>query len=213
MKTGLMIGIILLFNLIPCASIALENTNLKEFARHQIIPFPPDNPYTLGKAAFVSGEALFDRWVNGDKNLMRESAKNGFQIFTGKGQCVQCDSGWNFTDGKFYDIDLFDKDEGFGALTGLEISRQSAHQSELARSSIQSVVEEISIISGMGTQKATSASNQSGSMIDLNNRVQNISELADKTHRGYDDILKIVAELDLVSFTLQNRTSKLLGTR
>ena len=124
---------------------------------------------------------------------MSESANNGFQIFTGKGQCVQCHSGWNFTDGKFYDIGLFDKDEGFGALTGIEICCQSANQSELARSSIQSVVEEISIISGMRAQIATSESNHSGSMSDLNSRVQNISKLADKTHRGCDDILKIVA--------------------
>ena len=55
MKTGLMIGIISLSNLIPCASIALENTNLKEFERPQITPFPSDYPYTLGEVFFKDG--------------------------------------------------------------------------------------------------------------------------------------------------------------
>jgi cytochrome c peroxidase len=52
----------------------------------------------------VSGVAPFDRWVDGIDDAIDESAKRGFAIFTGKAGCAECHSGWNFTDGSFYDI-------------------------------------------------------------------------------------------------------------
>lgn len=52
----------------------------------------------------VSGEAPFDRWVKGDENAISASAKRGFDLFNGKAQCAECHTGWNFTEGAFYDI-------------------------------------------------------------------------------------------------------------
>lgn len=52
----------------------------------------------------VSGEAPFDRWIKGDEGAIDAAAKRGFDLFTGKAQCAECHSGWNFTDGAFYDI-------------------------------------------------------------------------------------------------------------
>lgn len=52
----------------------------------------------------VSGDTPFDRWIAGDETAISESAERGFGLFTGKAQCAQCHSGWNFTDGAFYDI-------------------------------------------------------------------------------------------------------------
>lgn len=52
----------------------------------------------------VSGVAPFDRWVEGAGDAIDESAKRGFSVFTGKAGCAECHSGWNFTDGSFYDI-------------------------------------------------------------------------------------------------------------
>lgn len=52
----------------------------------------------------VSGEAPFDRWINGDDTAIDESAKRGFELFNGKANCSACHSGWAFTDASFHDV-------------------------------------------------------------------------------------------------------------
>lgn len=86
----------------------------------------PDTPEitadTIAKAlatferTVVSGIAPFDRWVAGDDGAVSEAAKRGFAVFTGKGGCVSCHSGWAFTDNAFHDIGLPDPDTGRGAI-------------------------------------------------------------------------------------------------
>ena len=63
----------------------------------------------------VSGEAPFDRWIAGDEAAISDSAKEGFRLFTGKASCVECHSGWNFTDDGFHDIGIVGQDLGRGA--------------------------------------------------------------------------------------------------
>ncbi|MGB0893753.1 MAG: cytochrome-c peroxidase [Parashewanella sp.] len=65
----------------------------------------------------VSGESPFDRWVEGDETAITASAKRGFEIFNGKGKCVDCHSGWNFTDNKYHDIGLHSPDKGRSLIT------------------------------------------------------------------------------------------------
>lgn len=60
----------------------------------------------------VSGWSPFDRWVDGDEMAISDSAKRGFDLFTGKAQCSSCHTGWNFTDNQFHDIGLDTKDIG-----------------------------------------------------------------------------------------------------
>ncbi|MFC3120641.1 cytochrome-c peroxidase [Agaribacter flavus] len=48
---------------------------------------------------------------------MSETAKQGFRLFTGKAKCINCHTGWNFTDQAFHDIGLPGSDLGRGALT------------------------------------------------------------------------------------------------
>ncbi|MFB2603772.1 cytochrome-c peroxidase, partial [Rhizobium phaseoli] len=60
----------------------------------------------------VSNWSPFDRWVDGDENAVSDSAKRGFEVFTGSAGCSACHSGWNFTDNKFHDIGLPDEDMG-----------------------------------------------------------------------------------------------------
>ena len=64
----------------------------------------------------VSGQAPFDRWVAGDEGAISEQAKRGFILFNGKASCVECHSGWRFTDDSFHDIGLSDSDLGRGKL-------------------------------------------------------------------------------------------------
>jgi len=60
----------------------------------------------------VSGYAPFDAWVDGDDQAISDSAKRGFALFTGKGNCSACHTGWNFTDNQFHDIGLDTTDIG-----------------------------------------------------------------------------------------------------
>jgi cytochrome c peroxidase len=67
-------------------------------------------PHNIEKAlatyerSIVSGEAPFDRWVNGDEGAISPAAKRGFVLFTTKAHCAECHSGWAFTDYSFHDI-------------------------------------------------------------------------------------------------------------
>jgi len=60
----------------------------------------------------VSGWSPFDRWVDGDETAVSDSAKRGFELFTGPAMCSSCHSGWNFTDNQFHDIGLPGEDIG-----------------------------------------------------------------------------------------------------
>jgi cytochrome c peroxidase len=73
----------------------------------------------------VSGTAPFDRWIAGDEGAISEAAKNGFDVFNGKGNCVACHTGWTFTDNGFHDIGLPDKDVGRGEWVKIESMKQA----------------------------------------------------------------------------------------
>lgn len=69
---------------------------------------------TLAKAiasferTIVSNTSAFDRWVQGDKDALSNSAITGFKVFMDpqKGNCAVCHSGANFTDNGFHNIGL-----------------------------------------------------------------------------------------------------------
>lgn len=52
----------------------------------------------------VSKNSAFDQWANGNEAALSVSQKRGLKIFIGKGNCVRCHSGQNFTDGKFHNL-------------------------------------------------------------------------------------------------------------
>lgn len=54
----------------------------------------------------VPGQSAFDRWRAGDEDAVPGTAKDGFDVFTGKGRCAACHGGWRFTDDGFHDIGL-----------------------------------------------------------------------------------------------------------
>ena len=68
----------------------------------------------------VSGKAPFDRWIEGDEAAISDESKFGFDVFTGKGNCAACHSGWNFTDNGFHDIGLKGQDIGRGEWIKIE---------------------------------------------------------------------------------------------
>lgn len=52
----------------------------------------------------VSKNSAFDQWANGNENAMTVAQKRGLKIFIGKGNCVRCHSGSNFSDGSFHNL-------------------------------------------------------------------------------------------------------------
>src|SRR5262245_13341931 len=67
----------------------------------------------------VSGLTPFDAWVAGDAAAISDSAVQGFIVFSGRGNCVICHSGWNLSDGKFHDIGVATADIGRGAFMAI----------------------------------------------------------------------------------------------
>ena len=89
-------------------------------------PCQPINQRTIAQAiatferTVISGPAPFDRWINGDESAITDQAKRGFDLFNGKAACVQCHSGWNFSDNGFHDIGVESSDRGRGAILPLD---------------------------------------------------------------------------------------------
>jgi cytochrome c peroxidase len=52
----------------------------------------------------ISKDSPFDKYMEGDKTAISESAQRGFDIFLGKAQCAVCHSGFNFSDNGFHNI-------------------------------------------------------------------------------------------------------------
>ncbi len=54
----------------------------------------------------LSGNAPYDRYINGDKKALNASQTRGFNIFFKKAACDSCHLGFNFTDGSFENIGI-----------------------------------------------------------------------------------------------------------
>ena len=117
----------------------LDNA-VDRFSRHesyvrafaQAFPQSPQiTPDTIAKAlaayerTLVSPPTRFDKWVAGDAAALTPSEVNGFAIFAGKGRCINCHTGFAFTDHGFYDIGLPSEDQGRGPIIGLRRGRPS----------------------------------------------------------------------------------------
>lgn len=68
----------------------------------------------------VSGEAPFDRFVNGEDAAISPAARRGFALFNTKARCAVCHAGWNFSDSSFHDIGLVSGDLGRGPVLGID---------------------------------------------------------------------------------------------
>lgn len=54
----------------------------------------------------VRTNSPFDRFVAGDETALSESARRGWKLFAGRGNCRSCHSGPNFSDGEFHNIGI-----------------------------------------------------------------------------------------------------------
>jgi cytochrome c peroxidase len=53
-----------------------------------------------------SGGSAYDRYQAGDDGALPEEAKQGMEIFFGRGRCNACHAGPNLTDGKFHNVGI-----------------------------------------------------------------------------------------------------------
>lgn len=72
----------------------------------------------------VSKNSAFDQWAAGNENAMTASQKRGLKIFIGKGNCIRCHSGANFSDGAFHNLGVpqvggFSGHNDLGRYTGI----------------------------------------------------------------------------------------------
>ncbi len=65
----------------------------------------------IGKAiasfqrTLLSGNSPYDRFSQADEEgALSDDAQNGFRVFLGKGQCLRCHFGFNFTDEQFHNL-------------------------------------------------------------------------------------------------------------
>jgi len=53
-----------------------------------------------------SGGSAYDRYQAGDDGALSEEAKQGMEVFFGRGRCSACHTGPNLTDGKFHNVGI-----------------------------------------------------------------------------------------------------------
>jgi cytochrome c peroxidase len=56
--------------------------------------------------SIMSGNAPYDRYVNGDRTALSAEAQAGLKVFRGKGNCTACHVGPNFTDEKLHNTGI-----------------------------------------------------------------------------------------------------------
>ena len=107
----------------------------------------------------LSGHSRFDRYFNGEREALSEDARQGLEIFHGKGNCAACHIGPNFTDerfhntgvawknGRFMDPGRFlvtgqEKDQGaFKTPTLREIARTAPYMHDGSLKSLEDAIE------------------------------------------------------------------------
>ncbi|MFN8642416.1 MAG: cytochrome c peroxidase [Candidatus Binatia bacterium] len=52
----------------------------------------------------VTGGSAYDRYLGGDKSAMSESQLRGMAVFLGRGRCVTCHVGFNFSDESYHNL-------------------------------------------------------------------------------------------------------------
>ncbi len=59
----------------------------------------------------LSGDSPYDRFINGERQALSAEQQFGLQIFRGKGNCVACHVGPNFTDEQFHNTGVAWRDD------------------------------------------------------------------------------------------------------
>jgi cytochrome c peroxidase len=99
----------------------------------------------------MSGDAPYDRFVNGDRIALSGEQQTGLQLFRGKGNCTACHVGPNFTDERLHNTGvawaegtLTDGGAGQGTFktpTLREVARTAPYMHDGSMASLEDVVD------------------------------------------------------------------------
>lgn len=72
-----------------------------------------------------SSDTPFDRWLQGDVRAITAGARRGFELFTGKAECVRCHTPPNFSDSSFHNTGINTVDPGHYEISGKDEHRNA----------------------------------------------------------------------------------------
>ena len=73
--------------------------------QHAVYTRPPVFRGLPVPRTLLSGNSAYDQYVMGvNEDALSAKAQNGLRVFVGKGQCLKCHFGFNFTDEKFHNL-------------------------------------------------------------------------------------------------------------
>ncbi len=89
----------------------------------------------------ISTNSAFDKFVLGNDKAMDKSAQRGMDIFKGKGRCIACHNGPNFTDNKFHNLGVPQVGPLKEDLGRYEVTHQIEDKGAFKTPTLRSVVE------------------------------------------------------------------------
>jgi cytochrome c peroxidase len=89
----------------------------------------------------VSQNSPFDKYVMGKKDAMTESAVRGMALFRGKGRCILCHHGPNFTDNQFHNLGVPQEGLLKEDLGRFEVTRMDRDKGAFKTPTLRSIIE------------------------------------------------------------------------
>ena len=78
--------------------------------------------------SLLSGNAPFDRFINGDRDALSAEQQAGLQVFRGKANCTACHVGPTFSDERFHNTGVAWRDGRLLDEGRFEVTRRSEHR-------------------------------------------------------------------------------------
>lgn len=89
----------------------------------------------------VSQNSSFDKYVMGKKDALTENAARGMALFRGKGRCILCHNGPNFTDDQFHNLGVPQEGPLKEDLGRFEVTRMDRDKGAFKTPTLRSITE------------------------------------------------------------------------
>jgi cytochrome c peroxidase len=89
----------------------------------------------------LSGNSRYDRYVNGEMDLLTEQEKQGLEVFRGKGNCTDCHLGPNLSDEKFRNTGIAWRDGELADLGRFEFTEQEKDRGSFKTPTLRNVAD------------------------------------------------------------------------